>query len=126
MRIAARVRLTSGVALAALLISQLCLPVLHRAARSTPDRDPLWTASELAGSEPGVDLHAGLPHDPGQCPICFALAQARSALGRAPLARALEAVEHAGAPVRAPRAILPRAPDLASAAPRAPPVLFLA
>ena len=113
-------RIRVGLA-AVTLLAQLVLPVAHGVfAVGEPDRG---SSGPAVAAGVGSNLAA---HDPSVCPTCFAVGQARAGIGRAlpQAALCLERVLSAE-PVDSSIA-LPRAPDLGTAPPRAPPVLALA
>jgi hypothetical protein len=117
MKLGSRIRV--GLA-AVTLLAQLVLPVVHGVfAAAEPDRG---SSGPVVAADDGSNLAA---HDPSVCPTCFAVGQVRAGIGRAlpeaslPLGRVLCAE-----PVDSSIA-LPRAPDLGTAPPRAPPALAL-
>jgi hypothetical protein len=108
-------------AAAAALFAQLALPIAHGAGAAA-ESNAGFTSPAVAAASTSSTAAA---HDPSACPICTALCQARAGIGRSlPAAPLLTAVLSA-LPIERAQA-LPGAPDLDTAAPRAPPVLALA
>ena len=109
---------------AAALLAQLALPFAHGVGAA----GGLPLAADRGPAVVSVPSHPSTvpAHDPILCPACTALHQARSGLARTPDAAALPLsgalIAHGCDPAHA----LPRTPDLAAAAPRAPPIRPLA
>ncbi len=122
-------KLGSGIRIAlaaATLLAQLALPVAHGfgGASERPD----FSKGSASVAAVSADESTSSAHDPSQCPACLALSQTRAGVGRV-LPHALFALtsSSAASPLE-PGIVLPRAPELAAAPPRAPPVpaLFFA
>jgi hypothetical protein len=109
---------------AAALLAQLALPFAHALAFA----EGLPRAGDGGASIAASTAHPSTvpDHDPILCPICSALHQASSGIGRAPAASALPLRAAPLARGHEPSLVLPRTPDLAAAAPRAPPLRSLA
>ena len=111
---------------AATLLAQLALPIGHGFGSASERAD--YSIGSAAAAAVTADESTTPAHDPSQCPACLALSQSRTGVGRV-LAHAFFAVtsSSAASPLE-PGIVLPRAPELAAAPPRAPPVpaLFFA
>jgi len=109
---------------AATLLAQLALPVAHGLGVGAERRAVFSNGSTAAAAVTSHEATASA-HDPSQCPACLALSQTRAGVGRV-LPNVSFALTSAGAasPLE-PGIVLPRAPELAAAPPRAPPALAL-
>lgn len=107
------------------LLAQLGLPGVHVLAFAGEGQQAFAGAQfpTLAPASSAVSQEPA--HDPSACPICLASGHARNGISRAPLDGLRSRVIAAIAWPRELRVPLPSAPELVSAAPRAPPILAL-
>ena len=104
------------------LLAQLALPVAHNRGFAGEFSASGGSVAVVAGTS---DASTTSAHDPALCPICLALSLARSGVGRVLPDVVLRFTSAATAQLVEPSSALPRAPELATAPPRAPPILSL-
>jgi len=104
------------------LLAQLALPVAHNRGSQASSR-----LGRVCGrGSPGTsDASTTSAHDPALCPICLALSLARSGVGRVLPDVVLQFTSAATAQLVEPAARCRARPSLATAPPRAPPILSL-
>jgi hypothetical protein len=109
---------------AATLLAQLALPLAHGLGVAAQERNAVANAADVvAATSDGSNAAA---HDPNLCPSCLALSQARAGVGQT-LPAFFFALASPGGDHPLERSVaLPRAPELVTAPPRAPPILALA
>jgi hypothetical protein len=118
-------KLGSGIRVAiaaATLLAQLVLPVAHGFGQVGERTSAAGTGAAVSASSQAAQ---GSPHDPNQCPTCVALSHARIGVGRVLTGDFLTLAAPVLATPIAPACAMPRSPELATASPRAPPVLPL-
>ncbi len=104
------------------LLAQLALPVAHNRGFAGEFPASGGSVAVVAGTS---DASTTSAHDPALCPICLALSLARSGVGRVLPGVVLRFTSPATAQLVEPSSTLPRAPEIATAPPRAPPILSL-
>ena len=120
-------KLGSGIRIAltaAMLLAQLALPLAHGLGFATEHRSFLSNGPDVVVAAT-ADGPNGSAHDPNLCPTCFALSQARVAIGQVLPALFFAVTGSSAAQPLEPSVVPPRAPDLATAPPRAPPIRSL-
>ena len=106
---------------AATLLAQLALPLVHGRGLATeqPGAAANGSAALVATTS---DSSTNATHDPNLCPTCLALNQARAGVAQVLPALFFAFAGSAGELLLESGTVLPRAPELATAPPRAPPI----